>query len=255
MPETIRCPDCGAENAPDAASCAQCNFPLSDQAPVALVPPHSPADFRVPEFKFDPGPRPVRRRERPATVEPIQMQIWLFAGIAVILGIVYFAAQGFWKSNVKPVEGANAQQEQRADAARAVLAKDSTNLMARIELANVLYDTGNWSDAIVHYKSALRLDPNRATTVVDMGVCYYNLGRFAAAESLFQHALVIDPHQAVALFNLGIIAEAQGRWDEALAQFHRAMQADPPEGMKPALQQRIQEAMAKTGAKPPPLGQ
>ena len=248
MSETIRCPSCGAENAPGAESCAQCNFPLVE---------HSVSTAAAePEFKFDPGPRPVRpRRPRPDAMQPVQMQLWLFAGIAVILGIVYFAAQGFWKSNVKPVEGANAQQEQRADAARAVLAKDSTNVMARIELANVLYDTGNWSDAIVHYKSALRLDPNRSTTVVDLGVCFYNLGRFAAAESLFQHALVMDPHQAVAMFNLGIIAEGQGRFDEALSQFHRAMESGPPDEMKPLLQQHIQAAMAKTGKTPPPLGQ
>jgi len=193
------------------------------------------------------------RRARPDAAQPIQMQIWLFAGIAVILGIVYFAAQGFWKSNVPPVDGANAQQEQRADAARAVLAKDSTNVTARIELANVLYDTGNWGEAIVHYKSALRLDPNRATTVVDLGVCFYNLGKFAEAESLFEHAIVLDPHQAVAMFNLGIIAEAQERWDEALVQYHRAMQSGPPEGMKPILEQHIQAAMAKTGKTPPPL--
>ena len=248
MPETIRCPSCGAENAPGAESCAQCNFPLAEK-------PAGPAAEPAPEFQFDPGPRPVRRtRERPDAMQPVQMQLWLFAGIAVIIDIVYFAAQGFWKSNVKPVEGANPQQEQRADAARAVLAKDSTNLMARIELANVLYDTGNWSEAIVHYKSAQRLDPNRATTIVDMGVCFYNLGRFAQAESLFQHALVLDPHQSVAMFNLGIIAESQGRWDEALAQFHGAMESNPPDGMKPILQQHIQEAMGKTGKSPPPLG-
>jgi len=246
MPETIRCPGCGAENAPGAESCAQCNFPLVEKAvgePVA-----------EPEFKFDPGPRPVRpRRARPDAAQPIQMQIWLFAGIAVILGIVYFAAQGFWKSNVPPVDGANAQQEQRADAARAVLAKDSTNVTARIELANVLYDTGNWSEAIVHYKSAERLDPKRSTTVVDMGVCYYNLGRFAVAESLFQHALTLDPNQPVAMFNLGIIAESKGDWNTALTQYHRAMQANPPDEMKQMLQQRIQQAMEKTGRTPPPL--
>jgi tetratricopeptide (TPR) repeat protein len=206
-----------------------------------------------PEFKFDPGPRPVRRPPRPDAMQPIQMQLWLFAGVAVVMGIVYFAAQGFWRSNTPPVEGAGPQQQQRADAARAALEKDSTNLMARIELANVLYDTGNWSEAIVHYKSAVRQDPGRSTTVVDLGVCYYSLGRFAVAESLFNHALAIDPHQAVAMFNLGIIAEQKGDWSAALTQYHRALQAGPPDEMKQLLQQRIQQAMAKTGRTPPPL--
>jgi len=259
MPETHRCPSCGAENAQKAAACAQCNFPLSETPAAAPAVPAATDPAAEPEFKFDPGPRPVRRRARerapgPEATQPIQVQIWLFTGVAVVLGLVYFAGRGFWKSIAPPVEGANAQQEQRADGARAALARDSTNLMARIELANVLYDTGNWSEAIIHYKSAERLDPKRSTTVVDMGVCYYNLGRFSAAESLFHHALELDPHQAVAMFNLGIIAETAGRWDEALKQFHRAMESDPPDPMKQVLQQHIEEAMKKTGRTAPPLG-
>jgi cytochrome c-type biogenesis protein CcmH/NrfG len=169
------------------------------------------------------------------------------------MGIVYFAAQGFWRSNVVPVAGAQPEQQQRADLARQALEQDSTNVAARIELANVLYDTGNWSEAIIHYRSAERLDPKRATTVVDLGVCYYNLSQFAAAESLFHHALTLDAHQVFALFNLGIVAESQERWDDALGFFHRAMRAGPPETMKEPLQQHLQTVMAKTGKKPPPL--
>ena len=247
MPDTIRCPGCGAENDPAAETCTQCNFPLRER----------PASATVPEADAPPidiGPRPVpRRRPRPDAMQPIQMQLWLFAGIAVVMGIVYFAAQGFWHSNQRPVEGAGPEQQQRADLARQTLEKDSTNLAARIELANVLYDTGNWSEAIVHYKTAHRLDPNRSTTVVDLGVCYYNLGSFARAESLFHAAIALDPHQAVAMFNLGIIAEGRGQWDEALEQYHLALQADPPEGMKPVLQQHIQTAMEKSGKAAPPL--
>src|SRR5262249_8462937 len=131
------------------------------------------------DFQFDPGPRPLpRRRPRPGAMQPVQMQLWLFAGAAMVLAIVYFAAQGFWHSNARPVEGAGPEQQQRADLARATLEKDSTNLAARIELANVLYDTGNWSEAIIHYTSAVRLDPTRSTTLVDLGVCYYNLSAF-----------------------------------------------------------------------------
>ena len=252
MPDTIRCPGCGAENERGAEACAHCNFPLGEQGAQATTP--AAAEAGEPEFKFDPGPRPVRpRRARAEAMQPIQMQIWLFTGIAAVLGLVLLAGRGFMKSNVRPVEGAAPEQQQRADAARAVLAKDSTNLEARIELANVLYDTSNWSEAIVNYRAAARLDPSRSTTVVDLGVCYYNLGGFAVAESLFQHALAIDPHQSVAMFNLGIIAENKGQWDEALSQFHRAMETGPPDAMKQVLEQHIAAAMAKSGRTPPPL--
>jgi tetratricopeptide (TPR) repeat protein len=277
MSETIRCPSCGAGNPAGAEACAQCNFPLRrdlpasaekrDAIPPAVEPaapapaaPRSAAALPEPEAPesavsgFDPGPRPVRRRRpRPEAMQPVQMQIWLFAGAAILMGIVYFALQGFWRSNAVPVAGAQPEQQQRADAARTVLERDSTNVEARIELANVLYDTGNWSEAIIHYRSAHRLDPKRATTVVDLGVCYYNLGQFAAAESEFKHALELDPHQVFALFNLGIVAQSQERWEEALDYFHRALRAGPPEEMKGPLEQHLQTVMAKAGKAPPPL--
>ena len=292
MPEII-CPDCGATNPADAAVCTRCNFPIRDvaareagdriasqdsaatstpvssepisvkadaasasaataaSAPAAVSPEPEPGEL---VSGFDPGPRPVRRRRpRPDAMQPIQMQIWLFVGVLVVLGVIYFAAQGFWRSNAIQVAGARPDQQQRADLARRALEADSTNLAARIDLANVLYDTGNWSEAIIHYRSAERADPQRATTVVDLGVCYYNLGQFAAAESLFHRALAIDPQQVFALFNLGIVAESQERWDEALDFFHRAVRANPPEPMKVPLEQHLQAIMERTGKKPPPL--
>ncbi len=279
MPEIVRCPSCGAANAANAAACPRCNFPLAvagaasaergtpagadpaaaPDASVGETPPDTPAEPASSEpagttHTFDPGRRPLRpRRPRPGGMQPIQVQIWLVTGAAMVLAIVYFAAQGFWRSNAPVVTGARPEQQQRADLARRQLEQDSTNIEARIELANVLYDTGNWSEAIVHYRSADRLEPGRPTTVVDLGVCYYNLGRFATAESLFHQALSLDPHQVFALFNLGIVAESREQWDAALGFFHRAMRAGPPEAMKPALEQHLQTVMAKTGKKAPPL--
>lgn len=259
MAETQNCPSCGAVNPADAAACSQCNFPLGDAAPSrsspgadAASPEPSAQEPRAPVTV----PRPLRpRRPRPDAMQPVQMQLWLVTGVAVVLGIVYFAAQGFWKTNVKPVEGATPEQQQRADLARRTLDKDTTNIAARIELANMLYDSGNWSEAIIHYKSAERQDPMRATTVVDLGVCYYNLGHFDEAESLFTHALTLDPNQSVALFNLGIVSEGQSRWDKALDYYHRAMQANPPEGMRDALLQHLKTVMEKTGKGAPPIEQ
>lgn len=257
MSDTITCPGCGAPNPAGSEACSQCNFPLAQVAPPVASKPEPATKPGGEGHTFDPGPRPVRpRRARPEAMQPIQAQLWLVAGVAVVLGILYFAAQGFQKTNVTtPVPGAQPEQLQRAQLARNTLAKDSTNLAARIELGNVLYDTGNWSEAIIHYKSAARLDPQRSTTIVDLGVCYYNLGQFAAAESLFQHALTLDPAQSVALFNLGIVSESQEHWKEALDYYHRAMQSNPPEQMRQALMEHVQTVMKKTGTTAPPLGQ
>ena len=93
---------------------------------------------------------------------------------------------------------------------------------ARIGLANILYNTSNWSEAIVHYRSAIRQDSSRATALVDLGVCYYNLGDAPDAERLFELALQRDPHQPVALFNLGIVSERRSDYAGAMKYFHRA---------------------------------
>jgi len=242
MPETVRCPDCGAENPAAAAACARCNFPLAQGiAAPAPAPVPAPAESRA----FDPGPRPVRRRSRPGTMEPVQVQLWLISGVAVVLGMLYFAAQGFWKSNVKPVEGARPEQQQQADLARNTLAKDSTNVAAQVALADILYDTGNWSEAIVHYRAAARLDPHRATTLVDMGVCYYNLSAFAVADSLFTRALELDARQPMALFNLGVVAETRQDYAKALEFYRRAQVSNPPTVMQQPLLQHMHDVSEK----------
>lgn len=276
MSHTIICPDCGAANAADATQCAKCNYPFVDTFPRATGPapsaPHAEGMAKEmasppaaapqpkpaaagPEVRgFDPGPRPVRRnRARRDAMQPVQMQIVVAVAIAVIVGLVAYAAKGFMKTNAPAVAGADPQLQQAADAARALLERDSSNVAARINLANVLYDTANWGEAIIHYKSALRLDPQRVTTVVDMGVCYYNLGQAEAAESLFTHALTIDPSQPIALFNLGVVAEGQSRWNDALGFYHRAVQANPPAEVRAVLEEHIKTVMAKTGKQPPPL--
>jgi len=246
MPESVRCPDCGTVNAPGAVSCAQCNFPLAQESRSAAPAGGEAAAGTAESRPFDPGPRPVlRRRPRPNAMEPVQMQLWLITGVAVVLGIVYFAFQGFSKSNAPPIAGARPEQQQQADLARQAIEKDSTNAGARIALADILYDTGNWSDAIVHYRSAARLDPRRATTLVDLGVCYYNLSAFGTAESLFTQALALDPRQPMALFNLGVVAETRGRYDEALDFFRRAQVANPPPVMQKPLLQHMHDVMAK----------
>lgn len=275
MSKDQRCPSCGHLNEHSATGCTQCNFPLHPELgepaapPAAETPkpkpepaaaPAAPAEAAAAEARgFDPGirrVRPIRPRPPRGPQQTLQTQLWVILGGMAVLLILFTAFQGFQQSNKTqaPVEGAMQEQQHMADMARAELAKDSTNVNARIALANILYDTGNWSEAIVHYKSARRTDPDRIETIVDLGVCYYNLSQSDEALELFKSALKLDPNHPIALFNLGIVTEGQNKLDEALRYYQRALKAKPPEGMAQPLETATQRVMAKLSGPAPKSG-
>jgi tetratricopeptide (TPR) repeat protein len=171
--------------------------------------------------------------------------------LAVLL--VLIAVQANLERENTAVEGSNRDQQEQANAFRAALARDSTDTRSRVGLADILFDTGNWPEAIVHYRSAVRQDSTLVTAIVDLGVCYYNLSHPQEAERLFRLALARDAHQPFALFNLGIVYERRGEPEEALQYFHRSLESAPPENMKPALVEAMQRVAKQTGKEAPPL--
>lgn len=275
MSETIQCPDCGFHNPAGSPSCERCHFPLIEGAVPGSVPlppaaqaradgsadavaaaagtPASPdpsssglaAPVAIPPF------RPIRPR-RPRPQANVALSLWLGVGAFLALLLVLIAVQANLERNDPQVEGSSGEQQKAADAFRAALDRDSTDTRSRVGLADILFDTGNWSEGIIHYRSAIRQDSSLVTAIVDLGVCYYNLSVPDEAERLFKLALSREPHQAFALFNLGIVYERRGDNRAALEYFHRALQASPPENMKPALMEAMQRV---AGGKPaPPLG-
>jgi cytochrome c-type biogenesis protein CcmH/NrfG len=247
MSETQLCPDCGQPNAPGSEMCASCHFPLTAPEPPAERPAAGP-----PPPPRAPSPRPMRPR-RPRPQSNVALSLWLGFGTFGALVLVLVAFSGYQQSNFTPVEGSNQDQQKQSDAMRAALAADSTNVQARVALADILFDTGNWADAIVHYRSAVRQDSSRIPAIVDLGVCYYNLGDPDEAERHFRLALARDPHHPFALFNLGIVHERRSQPDKALEYFHRALESDPPENMKMPLVEAMQRVVKQTGKNAPPL--
>ena len=270
MSEPIVCPDCGHRNAPEATSCEHCNFPLvgapgsesraaagddatasHEQAAPGGAEAAAPSRAETPPILIR---RPLRRPPRQRMPNQL-ISLWILFGAFAAMSLVWLAIKVNVDRQQQPVEGAREDQQRRADAARALLAKDSTNVQAHVALADVLYDTGNWSEAIVHYRAAVRRDSSLATALVDQGVCYYNLGDASTAERCFLLALERDPHQPIALFNLGIVNERRENYETALKYFHRAMESSPPADMQQPLIDEIKHIQEKTGKPAPPLPQ
>lgn len=260
MSTTIRCPDCGHVNDAGRDHCEACNHPLHDGAPAAASPaPTAPerrgptGTFAAPGSVLIPPRRPIRpRRPRPGG-DAISLQLWLIFGTVAAVAVLWVAIQTATQRNTQPVEGSNTEQQQRAAVLFGALARDSNDVAAHHQLADLLYDTANWPDAIVHYRAAIRRDSSLINAIVDLGVCYYNLGASDEAERHFRLALAREPHQSVALFNLGVVYQGREQPEQALEYFHRALQSGPPESMRDTLQQRIAILMKQLGRKAPPL--
>jgi tetratricopeptide (TPR) repeat protein len=252
MTESLRCPDCGQENPPGSTRCIHCNHPLQEaSAPAAAS--SKPAAAGAEE-----QPVYIRRhliRSRPPRPRDAQqaLQLWLVFGTICVLIVLWVAIDANRRRAEQPVEGSNERQQEAANALFTELARDSNNVALHHQLADLFYDTANWSEAVVHYRAAIRRDSSLATAMVDLGVCYYNLSRPDLAEQMFQLALRRDPHQPVALFNLGIVAETSGNNELALQYYHRALESGPPDNLKQTLSQRMTALMQKMGATAPPL--
>jgi len=252
MSETVRCPDCGHPNPPGSTSCSACHFPLVEIA----------ARGRAEGAAEEGGPAgaPVQiqrmhlaRPRRPVPQSNAMLSLWLGVGAFFALLLVFIAMKANLDRGNVPIEGSSQGQQEQANALRAVLAKDSTDARAHVGLADILFDTGNWSEAIVHYRAAVGRDSSLVNAIVDMGVCYYNLSNPTEAERLFRLALAHDPHQPFALFNLGIVYEQRKEPAEALKYYHLSLESSPPENMKSALLEAMQRVASQSGKAAPPL--
>src|SRR5256885_1046461 len=165
MSETVSCPDCGTDNPAGSTSCSACNFPLAAEA--APAPGPAAAGPAASEPLVIRRMRPIRMR-RPQPVDRTSLWLWLLFATFCAGVVIVVAIQGYTRNNAPAaVEGSTPGQQKIADQLRAALERDSTSVEAHIELANLLYDTANWPEAIVHYRAAIRRDSTRVTAMVD----------------------------------------------------------------------------------------
>jgi cytochrome c-type biogenesis protein CcmH/NrfG len=262
----IHCPDCGAANPAGSTGCRVCNFPFTGvPAPPAPAEAPASAEASAPEaaepspvvsaeepIAIEMPPRLRRMREQRQVKDP-SLTLWLIVGVLGAIALIYIAVRANVERAFPPVEGAQPEQQTRANELVQAIEQDSTNVDARVAFGDVLYDTGNWSEAIVHYRAALRMDSTRVESLVDLGVCYYNLGFTEEARRHFEMALAKNPLQTVALFNMGILSERLENHEAALQFYHRSLQTEPPEPMRAPIVEAIGRVQQKLGRAAPPL--
>lgn len=112
-----------------------------------------------------------------------------------------------------PQQHAFAQARAAADAA---LARDPGNGAAHSALATVHeYIDHDWSAAEAEYRRAIQLNPNSATSKLNLAALLLTLGHPEQALDLLHQSLMIDPLQPLAHINLASTLTMLGRFDEA----------------------------------------
>jgi tetratricopeptide (TPR) repeat protein len=93
-------------------------------------------------------------------------------------------------------------------------------------LGESLFMSGKADKAIDEFKQLIAVDPS-ARSYAFMGLSYRHLGRFDEARKYFEAGLKLDPQNASCLFNMGYIDGRQGNPARAEAYFLQALRANP----------------------------
>jgi len=151
------------------------------------------------------------------------------------------------QSAAAPAAPAAAANEQELQAYRNVLASDPKNIRANTELANRLYDTGRYADAIPYYQQAFALDPKNVSVSTDLATALYYAGRADDALAQFDRSLSLDPKHAQTLFNVGIVKrDAKNDPQGAIAAWERLLAIAPDYPDAPKVRAMVAELKQKT---------
>lgn len=153
---------------------------------------------------------------------------------------------------LKPAEQVRNKQLMYIELGLAKLREDPRNARLAAELGNQYAEIGDYINAAVMYREAVRSDSGNPLYLKDLGGVMHLLGKNEEAAKAFMLALRLDAAMVDAWRNLGVVHASQQRWAEALEcfdQFSRLAPADSEAHRyrAVALEQlgRVQEAFAE----------
>jgi cytochrome c-type biogenesis protein CcmH/NrfG len=148
-----------------------------------------------------------------------------------------------------------AQMQQMADTQAAPLIEkvkaDPNNAGLLENVGNLYYDAQQFPTAIDYYQRALKVVPANTDARTDMATAYWYTGNADAAIAEFQKSLSYDPNKASTLFNMGIV-EWQGKMDidKAVATWQKLLDTNPNYEAKDKVLELIAQAKKHSGVKP-----
>jgi Tfp pilus assembly protein PilF len=110
---------------------------------------------------------------------------------------------------------------------RDVLVKYPDSWLGHHSLGCVLGATSRPQEAVPHFETAIRLNPNFPAIRGYLGVVYSQLGRFDDAIPMYTEALKQNPNDEVIRTNLGFTYVNLGEFEKGIKEYEKALQINP----------------------------
>jgi tetratricopeptide (TPR) repeat protein len=116
--------------------------------------------------------------------------------------------------------------------------------IAHYNLARFLAKQGRHSDAVMHYREAIKIRPDDPDAHNNLGLLLAARGEIAASLEELQYAVRLDPAYAKGFFNIGRVLAQSGELERAVENFQRALQLEPD---RAEIHLRLGDALARLG--------
>jgi cytochrome c-type biogenesis protein CcmH/NrfG len=131
--------------------------------------------------------------------------------------------------------------------------KDPKDVEALAGMGNANYALRRFDHAQVWFERALKIDPNRHATRMDLALALRNMGKSDEAITELKRVLTKEPKNAAALYNLGVILlEDKNDQKGAIARWEALMNAHPEYPHTAQLRQLVEEIKHPSSAPPSP---
>jgi Tfp pilus assembly protein PilF len=101
------------------------------------------------------------------------------------------------------------------------------NYQAHNNLARALTNKKKYTEAVEHYRTAIRINPFYMPPYLNLGLTWMEQGKLEEALTCLTEALKIKPGDGDVLFSRGNLFSRKGLWDEAIAEYRMALKEKP----------------------------
>lgn len=122
------------------------------------------------------------------------------------------------------------EQERASELLQKAVKRSPSDIDARRQLADVLWQNGACEDAVVHMEKAAELAPDDAATLVRVGEMLLELGELEQSLEKANRAIALDAYSAGAWALRGRVHRRQSEPERALADLQQSLRFGPESG-------------------------